>query len=66
VVASVTFQPPADGVTDGADLAYLLGAWGNQPSCADFVTSRSFAPPPDGKEDGADLAVLLGAWGVCN
>jgi hypothetical protein len=65
IVTSATFQPPADGVTDAADLAFLLGAWGNQSSCADFVTSRTFAPPPDGVVDGADLAYLLGAWGEC-
>ena len=65
VVSSATFQPPADGVTDAADLAFLLGAWGAQPSCADFVASRTFAPPPDGVVDAADLAFLLGAWGDC-
>jgi photosystem II stability/assembly factor-like uncharacterized protein len=66
VVSSATFQPPADGVTDAADLAYLLGAWANQPSCADFVSSKTFQPPPDGVVDGADLAFLLGAWGICD
>jgi uncharacterized membrane protein len=66
IVTSATFQPPADGVTDAADLAYLLGAWANQPSCADFVSSKTFQPPPDGAVDGADLAYLLGAWGACN
>jgi hypothetical protein len=65
VVNNTTFQPPADGVTDAADLAYLLGAWGSQPSCADFVTNKTFAPPPDGVVDAADLAFLLGAWGTC-
>jgi hypothetical protein len=65
VVSNVTFAPPPDGVTDAADLAFLLGAWGNQPSCADFVSNRTFAPPPDGKVDGADLAFLLGSWGRC-
>ena len=65
IVTSETFAPPADGTVDAADLAYLLGAWGNQPSCADTVTSRTFAPPPDGKVDAADLAFLLGAWGGC-
>lgn len=29
IVNSGTFQPPADGLVDGADLAYLLGAWGS-------------------------------------
>ncbi len=65
LVSSDTFAPPPDGSTDAADLAFLLGAWSNQPSCADFVSSRSFAPPPDGRVDAADLAYLLGAWGVC-
>jgi hypothetical protein len=66
IVTSATFQPPPDGTVNGADLAYLLGEWGNNPgSLADIVTSRTFAPPPDGKVDGADLAFLLGAWGAC-
>jgi hypothetical protein len=67
VVNSTTFQPPSDGVVDGADLAYLLGDWGaNSCSPADFVTSATFQPPPDGMVDGADLAGLLGAWGACD
>jgi hypothetical protein len=66
-VSSRTFQPPADGVVDGADLAFLLGEWGPNPgSPADMVTSASFLPPPDGIVDGADLAVLLGGWGECD
>lgn len=65
LVMSGNFQPPGDGLIDGADLAILLGAWGNSPSCADFVNSDTFLPPPDGKVDGADLALLLGAWGTC-
>ena len=64
-VDSATFAPPPDGTTDAADLAYQLGEWGNDPSCADYVSSRTFAPPPDGKVDAADLAFLLGAWGPC-
>ena len=43
-----------DGDVDGADLAVLLGAWGEQNSIADL--------DGDGKVDGADLALLLGAW----
>jgi hypothetical protein len=67
MVDSRTFQPPPDGVVDGADLAFLLGAWGSNPgSPADIVNSDTFQPPPDGVVDGADLAVLLGAWGECN
>jgi len=65
IVSSLTIQPPSDGVIDGADLAFLIGAWGNQSSCADMVSSRTILPPPDGKVDGADLAYLLGAWGTC-
>ena len=65
-VSNTTFAPPPDGAVDGADLAFLLGAWGPAlGSSADIVSSATFAPPPDGVVDGADLAVLLGAWGVC-
>jgi hypothetical protein len=63
-IVSDTFQPPPDGIVDGFDLAFLLGAWGEDPSCADLVSS-DFLPPPDGVVDGFDLAVLLGAWGMC-
>ncbi|MFO0826846.1 MAG: PQQ-dependent sugar dehydrogenase [Phycisphaerales bacterium] len=46
-----------NGVVDAADLAIVLGAWGQ------------FASSPDldgnGIVDAADLAVLLGAWGQC-
>jgi len=66
IVNSGTILPPPDGVVDGADLAYLIGAWGANPgSPADFVTSATLLPPPDGIVDGADLAVLIGAWGPC-
>lgn len=66
VVDSDTFQPPPDGQVDGADLAFLLGAWGRNPgSTADLVDSGTFQPPPDGVVDGADLAFMLGAWGSC-
>lgn len=66
LVTSSTLLPPPDGVIDGADLAYLLGAWGPAlGSSADIVTSATLAPPADGIIDGADLAVLLGAWGPC-
>jgi len=65
-VTSATFLPPGDGIVNGADLAFLLGAWGRNPgSPADIVSSNTFAPPPDGIVNGADLAVLLGAWGLC-
>lgn len=45
---------------DGADLAFLLGAWGAVDSPANLVVSTS-SPTVDG----ADLAFLLGAWGTC-
>lgn len=46
-----------NGVTDGADLGVLLGAWGSSGSPADLNG--------DGAVDGADLGMLLGAWGPC-
>ncbi len=45
-----------DGVTDAADLAILLGAWGSN-GLPDLNAS--------GTTDAADLAILLGAWGPC-
>ena len=45
-----------DGMTDGADLGLLLGAW-NSPGATDLNG--------DGVTDGADLGLLLGAWGSC-
>ncbi|MFO0829538.1 MAG: hypothetical protein U0572_15475 [Phycisphaerales bacterium] len=45
-----------DGITDAADLAILLGAWGST-----GLTDLN----ADGTTDAADLAVLLGAWGPC-
>ena len=44
------------GTVDGADLAVLLGQWGNIGS-ADL--------DQNGTVDGADLALLLGYWGPC-
>lgn len=45
-------------VVDGADLAFLLAAWGAMPeSAADFNG--------DGFVNGADLATLLANWGPC-
>ena len=44
-----------DGAVNGADLAQLLGAWGQTgPTDLDL----------DGDTDAADLAILLGAWGT--
>lgn len=45
-----------DLVVDAADLAILLGAWG-QPGLGDL--------DGNGTTDAADLAILLGAWGSC-
>jgi hypothetical protein len=46
-----------DGVVDGADLALVLGAWGNGAGLADI--------DENGVVDGADLAIVLGSWGEC-
>jgi hypothetical protein len=46
------------GVVDGADLAIMLGGWGDGSIGGDLNN--------DGSTDGADLAILLGAWGSCN
>jgi len=45
-----------DGRVDGADLALLLGGWG-QPGPTDLNGS--------GTTDGADLSILLSSWGEC-
>jgi len=62
---SVTIQGPSpapclgdftgDAIVDGADLAFLLGAWGANGADLDA----------NGTTDGADMAILLGAWGAC-
>lgn len=44
-----------DGEVDGADMAYLLGAWNSDDLDADL--------DGDGVVGGADLSILLGAWG---
>lgn len=36
-MTSATFEPPPDGVVDGADLAYMLGSWGE---CVDPRTCQ--------------------------
>jgi hypothetical protein len=43
-----------DGLTNGADLSILLGAWSSGLPVADLNI--------DGVIDGADLAILLGCW----
>lgn len=45
-----------DGITDGADLAIMLGAWGTAGGDLNG----------DNITDGADLAIFLGAWGPCS
>ena len=45
-----------DGIVNGADLAILLGSWGEGGVPADLNG--------DGIVNGADLALLLGNWGV--
>ena len=45
-----------NGVTDAADLAALLGGWG-QSGATDL--------DGNGSTDAADLAALLGSWGAC-
>ncbi|MDZ4754683.1 MAG: hypothetical protein SGJ11_09320 [Phycisphaerae bacterium] len=46
-----------DGVVNAADLASLLGAWGQVGGVANL--------DGNGPVNGADLAILLGAWGPC-
>jgi len=46
----------ANGSTEAADLAILLGQWGVAGGTADFN---------GGGVDASDLAILLGAWGAC-
>lgn len=51
------FDLNADGAVDAADLAILLGVWGEDKPEVDFDQS--------GLVDAADLAQLLGAWSSC-
>lgn len=46
-----------DGDIDGADLAFLLGDWGESGSAGDLND--------DGTVNGADIALILGVWGSC-
>ncbi len=48
-----------NGLTDGADLGTLLGAWG--PALPGALADLNH----DGIVDGADLGTLLGGWGSC-
>lgn len=51
----------ASGEVDGADLALLLGDWGQCDDPGDCPADLD----DSGVVDGADLALLLGAWGPC-
>jgi hypothetical protein len=46
-----------DGVVDGEELTYLLGAWGTDDPVADVND--------DGIVDGNDLTIILAGWGAC-
>ncbi len=54
-LADCPFDLTFDGAVDAADLAVLLGAWGDRSSSADLDGDRTVGA--------ADLAVLLGAFG---
>ncbi len=49
-----------DGVVDAADLALLLGAWGDKP-CDNAICCPADLDG-DGKVTASDLAILLGSW----
>lgn len=52
------FDLDGDGDIDAADLAILLGSWGDCENCpADFNG--------DGAVNAAGLSQLLGSWGLC-
>jgi Alpha amylase, catalytic domain/Maltogenic Amylase, C-terminal domain len=50
----------ADGAVGGADLALLLGQWGQNEATSGYLAGDLSG---DGAVDGADLAMLLSAWG---
>lgn len=63
LVSSSTFQPPPDGMVDGADLAYMLGHWSeyypDQEQPGDGGGEPNDPPPSDGggnppPDDGGD------------
>ncbi len=56
-ISDCFFDFNGDGVVDGDELTYVLGAWGTDDPVADVTE--------DGIVDGADLNVILGAWGAC-
>ena len=55
-IDSVPGDLNGDGIVNGADLAILLGSWGDGGVPADLNG--------DGIVNGADLSILLGEWGV--
>ena len=60
VAVGLTGDVNADGVVNGADLALLLGTWGQNAATAGFLASDLNG---DGTVDAADLSVLLSRWG---
>lgn len=56
---------PADldgnGIVDGADLAIVLGHWGDTCACGCSLGDVD----ADGIVDGVDLSIVLGSWGFC-
>lgn len=57
-LVSCTGDLDGSGAVDAADLAVLLGAWGD---CAGCVADLDL----NGTVDASDLAIVLGAWGGC-
>lgn len=57
VVCTCTGDINQDGIVNGADLAFILGAWGTNSNAEDLNN--------DNTVDGVDLAIVLGAWGPC-
>lgn len=54
ITRAITGDVNGDGCVNGADLAELLGSWGNPGGPADLNE--------DNNVDGADLSILLGNW----
>ena len=56
-ISDCFFDFNGDGVVDGYELTYVLGAWGTDDPTADIIE--------DGIVDGADLNIILASWGAC-
>lgn len=56
IAPSCVYDLDGDGTVDGADLAVVLGAWGE--------ASSEFDLDGNGTVDARDLALVLGAWGA--